>query len=208
MSIPTRLLNDEQLSWKARGLAAFILAKPDAWRVDARALARCGPDGRDAILTGLTELEKAGYLVRRRGQGVDGRWWSESVLYEDPADAATDGDNPQDGDEAGDNPAEVGIPHPGSPDPGSPDPSSLPERDIPPTPPAGGTPTTATARPKGRTAVGGTTAPRAPRLPAAEDLNAAQPELDPEVGRAGIEAARAARARALGALVETEAAAC
>jgi hypothetical protein len=133
VAIPVPLLTDERLSFRARGLAAFLLSKPDAWRIDARALARTATEGRDAILKALGELRDAGYLVTRRGQAEDGRWWTESVLYEDPADAATDSENPQASPQAGDT-TEVGKPGPGQPDPGASGHSSSTREVKPPTP--------------------------------------------------------------------------
>lgn len=85
--IPNSLLNDSTLSFRARGLASFILSKPDDWRIDSAALARTGKDGRHAILSALTELEKAGYLRRHRAQGERGLWASWSTLYETVEDA-------------------------------------------------------------------------------------------------------------------------
>lgn len=104
---PTALLEDERLSWKAKGLAAYLLAKPPQWRIDASALARRFKDGRDAVLSGLKELEEAGYLVRSRYQNRSGQWATESVLFECPEDAAEV--------------TEVGFSDFGSPDFGSPE---------------------------------------------------------------------------------------
>lgn len=126
VGIPVPLLNDSRLSYKAKGLAAFLLAKPDAWRIDARALAHVGPDGRDAVLSGLTELREAGYLITRRRQGDGGRWWTESILYESPEDAEDPNadicaDLVDKAVEPVDNsPTGVGFSGSGSPDPGSP----------------------------------------------------------------------------------------
>jgi hypothetical protein len=90
-AVPNILVNDNSLSFKAKGIAVYILSKPDTWRIDAASLARiAGPDGRAAILAGLAELEASGYLVRRRHQGPDGKWSSSSTLYESPEDAADD----------------------------------------------------------------------------------------------------------------------
>lgn len=117
---PTALLDDERLSWKAKGLAAYLLAKPPQWRIDASALARRFKDGRDAVLSGLKELEEAGYLVRSRYQNTSGQWATESVLFECPEDAA-------DGTEVGK--SDFGSPDFGSPEVGAPDAIPLPAID-------------------------------------------------------------------------------
>jgi hypothetical protein len=66
--IANATLGDSRLSWKARGLLVYLLSKPDAWEVMVAHLIKEAPDGRDAVLSGLRELEKAGYIVRK-GQG-------------------------------------------------------------------------------------------------------------------------------------------
>ncbi len=83
--LPNAALNDQRLSWKARGLLAHLLAKPPLWRTSSRRLALHGPDGRDAVRTGLAELEQAGYLVRDRIQDAGtGRWSTLSTVFDTP----------------------------------------------------------------------------------------------------------------------------
>lgn len=77
-------LRDPRLSWKARGLLAYLLSMPDNWRTNADHLVHCGPDGRDSVRAGLRELEAAGYLERRKVRDANGRWTSETVLYDRP----------------------------------------------------------------------------------------------------------------------------
>jgi hypothetical protein len=89
-AVPNELINDNRLSLKARGLAAYVLAKPDDWRIDAAALARQFKEGRRSILAGLSELEDIGYLRRWRAQTADGKWSSGSTLYESLKDAEED----------------------------------------------------------------------------------------------------------------------
>ncbi len=89
-AVPNELINDNRLSLKARGLAAYVLAKPDDWRIDAAALARQFKEGRRSILSGLSELEDVGYLRRWRAQTADGKWSSGSTLYESLRDAEED----------------------------------------------------------------------------------------------------------------------
>lgn len=73
---PNSCLNDPRLSFKAKGLVAFMLACVGAGMhaLDSATLARVGPDGRDAVRTGLRELEDAGYLIRVKRQSERGRW--------------------------------------------------------------------------------------------------------------------------------------
>lgn len=88
--LPNHVLRDIQLSFKARGLLAYILSQPDHWSTSSTQLALVGPDGRDAVRTGLTELEAAGYLVRLKQQGPDGRWSTVTVVYDTPVTSPVD----------------------------------------------------------------------------------------------------------------------
>lgn len=92
-------LNDERLSWKAKGLLAYLLSKPDDWQVYESDLIKRATDGRDSVRTGLRELEKFGYLSRRQIRGENGSFGHmEYIIYERPIteDLPTDG-KPVDG---------------------------------------------------------------------------------------------------------------
>lgn len=82
--IDNTILRDPNLSFKARGVAAYLLSQPDDWQINERHLANQSPDGETAIRSGLKELEKAGYLHRRKGQDEQGRFRWEAVLHEHP----------------------------------------------------------------------------------------------------------------------------
>lgn len=84
--IRNEVLQDERLSFRARGLLANILSRPDNWRCSAWDLATEGREGRRAILTALTELETYGYLKRLKSQDEKGHWKTESFIYDQPLD--------------------------------------------------------------------------------------------------------------------------
>lgn len=82
--LPNQALRDDRLSWKARGLLAFLLSQTEGWRVSSRQLALQAPDGIHAIRAGLKELEEHGYLVRQKYQDPAGRWRTDSIIYDLP----------------------------------------------------------------------------------------------------------------------------
>lgn len=88
--IRNEVLQDERLSFRARGVLASILSRPDNWRCSAWDLATEGREGRRAILTALTELETYGYLVRSKKQDEGGRWSTKSYIYDTPVDKSVD----------------------------------------------------------------------------------------------------------------------
>lgn len=77
-------LRHRALSFRARGLLAFLLSQPEGYSTSAHRLAKEGAEGRGAILTSLGELEKAGYLVRRTLRDELGRFVPHSVVYDSP----------------------------------------------------------------------------------------------------------------------------
>lgn len=66
-------MQDSRLSYRARGLLASGLSRPSGWRTDADQLAHEGKEGREAVLTALSELESFGYLLRTVVRGAGGR---------------------------------------------------------------------------------------------------------------------------------------
>ncbi|MFI9830849.1 hypothetical protein ACIHIX_24555 [Streptomyces sp. NPDC051913] len=70
--IANALFRDSRLSYKAKGIFGYISTHQDGWLVTVAGLVRCGPDGRDAVRTGLKELEGCGYLLRKRLRRSDG----------------------------------------------------------------------------------------------------------------------------------------
>jgi hypothetical protein len=84
-----------------------ILSNRDNFRMTAADLANEGKEGRDAILSALKELRAVGYAATTRAQGPDGRWRTETVIFDVPQIPPS---------------TEVGKPDFGLPDFGFPDP--------------------------------------------------------------------------------------
>ena len=66
-------LKNRTLSYKAKGLMTFMLSVPDDWDWSLAGLATLSSDGIDGVRSGIRELEKHGYLTRRRIRDAGGR---------------------------------------------------------------------------------------------------------------------------------------
>lgn len=90
---------DPRLSLKAKGLYAYLYAKPEDYDFSAKRIAMESTDGREAVLSAMNELVDTGYITRQKlGNGrMEYTIWFESKPV-DPESA-----NPT-----------LGIPHPES----------------------------------------------------------------------------------------------
>lgn len=84
LRIDQQAVRDRRLSFRARGLLAYLLDRPDGWRFTAESLALEATEGRDAIRTALSELEAVGYLARDRIRRDDGTFFWEVEVREEP----------------------------------------------------------------------------------------------------------------------------
>lgn len=99
--VANRLIDDPTISFKATAVLIYLLAKPDDWTCSTHQLSKVkrgggngprGGEGLDAIRSALKELERAGYVRRRRYQDSQGKWQFETVVYDCPQPV----DNPVD----------------------------------------------------------------------------------------------------------------
>ena len=72
-----RIANDSRLSWHARGVLLFIIARPVGWRINVNSLvaatANAGMSSRkDSVYRILSELQNVGYITRVQAKGKDG----------------------------------------------------------------------------------------------------------------------------------------
>jgi hypothetical protein len=78
-------IEDRRLSFKARGILAYLIGKPNHWKVRTQDLINQGTDGETSIQSGLKELYKYGYMVKKLLRGPDGKLnGTEVVVYETP----------------------------------------------------------------------------------------------------------------------------
>ena len=83
---PNDLLNNNLISFKAKGLYAYIQSKPDDWDFSVEKISFQSKESAEAITTGLRELETFGYLHRVRFQNHFGHWEIEYILQSTPSD--------------------------------------------------------------------------------------------------------------------------
>lgn len=74
VTLPNSAVNDDRLSFRARGLLAYMLGRPVGWRFSADRIAVASTDGRRAVLAGLTELRDCGYIRTARHRISGGRF--------------------------------------------------------------------------------------------------------------------------------------
>ena len=72
--VPKSMLNDDSLSWRAKGILSYLLGKPSGWKLRVSDLVNHGREGRDAVRSALNELRAAGYAEFVEGRSVSGRF--------------------------------------------------------------------------------------------------------------------------------------
>lgn len=79
------VLNDINLSWKAKGLFVYLWSQSDEWDFYETEVAKHSTDGIASLKAGLKELETTGYLKRERKRNEHGHFKeNEWILSEQP----------------------------------------------------------------------------------------------------------------------------
>lgn len=85
VQIDRAAIEDNRLSWRARGILAYLLSKPDDWSIHIFDILNHGTEGRDAVQAAMKELESFGYAkletLRSESGKVAGKEW---VITEQP----------------------------------------------------------------------------------------------------------------------------
>ena len=71
------------LSWKAKGILAYLLSKPDNWEVKEADIINHGKEGRDAVRSGIDELIKAGYMLKEQTRSEGGLFGANHYVVSD-----------------------------------------------------------------------------------------------------------------------------
>jgi hypothetical protein len=71
--IDKRVLEDPRLTWRAKGILAYLLSKPSGWKVNVKDIWNNGLEGRNAVQECLNELNKIGYASLEDSRGENGQ---------------------------------------------------------------------------------------------------------------------------------------
>lgn len=76
---------EKKMSLKSKGLLSLMLSLPETWDYSIAGLAALSKDGKDSVMSALAELEKFGYLTRKRITDDKGRFAGvEYNIFEEP----------------------------------------------------------------------------------------------------------------------------
>ena len=85
VTIHKGFIQDSNLSWKAKGLLLYLLSRPDDWQIYETELIKHTSDGLSSLKSGIKELEKTGYIERKRKRDDKGRLKEyEYEVFEQP----------------------------------------------------------------------------------------------------------------------------
>lgn len=89
-------LRNPKLSLKAKGLLSLMLSLPEDWDYTTKGLAQICKEGVDSIGTALKELERYGYLTRRRLRCENGQLGDiEYTIHETPVETSRESSSPK-----------------------------------------------------------------------------------------------------------------
>ena len=80
--IHNQFLKRKDLSWKAKGILAYVLSLPDDWNINLNELMKHATDGEASFRTGWKELSDKGYVKRKPVRDKQRIKYWETVIYE------------------------------------------------------------------------------------------------------------------------------
>lgn len=84
--VPTSILRDAGLSWKAKGLVAWLASHEPGFRINREFIYRAAVDGATSVEAGLKELRLAGYLRVEQARDAKGKLaqGADYILFRTP----------------------------------------------------------------------------------------------------------------------------
>jgi hypothetical protein len=95
-ALPNSIINDSELSWKAKGIFLYLASKPDDWNFYMEEIQVHSTDGITALRTGIKELIVQGYLERRKITNENGEFEGLEWILSAPRETRP-AENPQSG---------------------------------------------------------------------------------------------------------------
>lgn len=97
--VPHTVLNDPQMSWKAKGLLSYLVGRPINWTINTQDLVNRSTDGENATRSALRELRDAGYArlerVTNAGKVTGWNWMiSDTPIFLKPDGGFPDVEKP------------------------------------------------------------------------------------------------------------------
>ncbi len=77
---PAAIARDPDLGLKERGMLTTLYDLPEDWRFSVEGMAKILKDGVSSVKTTMNELEKKGYVERKRNRTKEG-WFSDEEVY-------------------------------------------------------------------------------------------------------------------------------
>jgi hypothetical protein len=76
---------DERVSYKAKGILLYLMSRPDDWKIYEDEIAKHSSDGIKSVRSGIKELIKYGYIVRKSIRNEHGRFQGyEYLVFDSP----------------------------------------------------------------------------------------------------------------------------
>lgn len=83
--ISNSIMQDTNLSWKAKGILCYLLHLPDDWKINLVHLEKQATDGIESLRSGFKELQDSGYIqhdtIRDKGRILSHVW----IVHEEPS---------------------------------------------------------------------------------------------------------------------------
>jgi hypothetical protein len=94
-TIHNHSLKNNNLSWKAKGILAYIMSLPEDWEIHTKELMKHASDGRDSLMSGIKELREHGYIEYKKYKDDDtGKFIHNYDVYDEPQTGNPEVENP------------------------------------------------------------------------------------------------------------------